>query len=80
MTPMEASLAEVWQGILPASGSLTLTPSSDFFKVGGTSLLIVILQRAIKMQYKVALPVIEFVTAKRLADMALLIESKGAHA
>ncbi|PYH34820.1 uncharacterized protein BO87DRAFT_435336 [Aspergillus neoniger CBS 115656] len=80
MTSMEASLAEVWQGVLSASASPTLTPSSDFFHVGGTSLLIVILQRAIKEQYKVALPVTELVATKRLADMARLIEGKGVFA
>ncbi|GKZ29500.1 putative PKS/NRPS-like protein biosynthetic cluster [Aspergillus brasiliensis] len=78
VTPMEASLAEVWQGVLPTSASLTLTPRLDFFRAGGTSLLIVILQRAVKEHYKVALPVTELVATKRLADMAHLIEDKGA--
>ncbi|GLA70749.1 nonribosomal peptide synthase [Aspergillus tubingensis] len=77
MTSMEASLAKVWKGVLSASASPTLTPSSDFFQAGGTSLLIMILQRAIKEQYKVALPVTELVATKRLADMARLIEGKG---
>ncbi|PWY77825.1 hypothetical protein BO83DRAFT_406874 [Aspergillus eucalypticola CBS 122712] len=77
MTSTETSLAEVWKGVLCASATPTLTPSSDFFQVGGTSLLIVILQRAIKEQYKVALPVTELVATKRLADMARLIEGKG---
>ncbi|GKZ48638.1 putative PKS/NRPS-like protein biosynthetic cluster [Aspergillus brasiliensis] len=78
VTPMEASLAEVWQGVLPTSASLTLTPRLDFFRVGGTSLLIVILQRVVKEHYKVALPVTELVATKRLADMAHLNEDKGA--
>ncbi|KAI9934804.1 hypothetical protein ASPWEDRAFT_175532 [Aspergillus wentii DTO 134E9] len=78
MTPTETSLAEVWQQVLPASGSLTLTSESNFFQVGGTSLLIVKLQKAIKENYKVALRVNELVTAKKLADMALLIENREA--
>ncbi|RAL02587.1 uncharacterized protein BO80DRAFT_443386 [Aspergillus ibericus CBS 121593] len=80
MTPMEASLAEVWQRVLPASGSLALTPNSNFFQVGGTSLLVVKLQRAIKEQYQVSVRVNELVAAKKLADIALIIEDREAPA
>ncbi|PYI02720.1 hypothetical protein BO78DRAFT_422284 [Aspergillus sclerotiicarbonarius CBS 121057] len=80
MTSMEASLAEVWQRVLPASGSLALTPDSNFFQVGGTSLLVVKLQRAIREQYKVAVRVNELVASKKLADMALIIQDREAPA
>lgn len=80
ITPMEAGLAEAWTRVLPVSESLTLTPDSNFFQVGGSSLLIVKLQKAIKEQYNVAVRVNELVNSRKLADMALLIDNKEAPA
>ncbi|NEW44292.1 non-ribosomal peptide synthetase [Nocardia cyriacigeorgica] len=40
LEPMQARIAEIWAAVLGLPGSAGLTPSSDFFALGGDSLLL----------------------------------------
>lgn len=73
-TSMEASLEELWRRVLPKSYWHSITPDTNFFHVGGSSLLIVRLQRLIKDEFQAAPMVNELMNAGRLIDMASLIE------
>lgn len=74
LTSMEVSLEGLWRHVLPASSWHSVTPGTNFFLVGGSSLLLVRLQRLIKNEFQAAPRVNELMNASRLIDMASLIE------
>ena len=73
LTNTEAALAQLWRGILPFKAALPIAPDTNFFHIGGSSLLLVKLQRLIKQEFRAAPKLIELMNASRLAEMAAVI-------
>ncbi|KAH8664687.1 hypothetical protein BX600DRAFT_481641 [Xylariales sp. PMI_506] len=78
-TSTERRLAELWTTILPTH-SLAINPlsaSSNFYHLGGNSLLLVKLQTAIKRSMKDAPRLSKLMNTPILAQMAKLLEAEG---
>lgn len=76
LTLSEGELQLIWQEVLPQTeSSLRLAPDSDFFMAGGSSLLLVRLQGAIKERIGVSLPLKDLYRASTLKQMAVRINS-----
>ena len=74
-TPVEERLKRVWEHVLNDLTSVKrITPQTDFFHVGGTSLLILNLRDKIKAEFKVELSVVDLFEASVLLHMAHRIE------
>ena len=76
LTPTEEALATLWTNVIPQRPS-GLAVSSDFFHVGGNSLLLVKLQSEIKHAFSIAPRLIDLMNSSTLEAMALLV-SDGA--
>ncbi|KAF9768362.1 hypothetical protein IL306_014363 [Fusarium sp. DS 682] len=78
-TPAERRVAELWAGVLPglSLAAEPLSPQSDFFGVGGNSLLLVKLQSVIKRTFGDAPRLGMLMSAPELSSMAGLLESQG---
>ncbi|KAK0383741.1 hypothetical protein NLU13_9652 [Sarocladium strictum] len=72
-TPTERRLACLWTRLLPPHAPLTRR--SDFFLAGGSSLLLVRLQAAIKVDFGDAPRLSRLMSAPGLASMAALLDS-----
>ncbi|KAK4164415.1 hypothetical protein QBC43DRAFT_353361 [Cladorrhinum sp. PSN259] len=75
LSDQESRVSRLWQQVLP-SDVLTLHKierDSDFFNVGGTSMLIVKLQDLIKQDFGVTLPIIRLFENSTLRAMATLV-------
>ncbi|XP_044717051.1 AMP-binding enzyme domain-containing protein [Hirsutella rhossiliensis] len=71
LTVPEGELRVLWQGVLGEAASVaTIGPYSDFFTVGGSSLLLVRLQNALRERTGVALSLQELYQATTLRKMA----------
>lgn len=72
----ETRLRHIWSGVLPVSpiSSKHITPRTDFFHVGGSSLLLLRLQEGIREAWGVQMPLIKMFEASTLADMARWID------
>ncbi|KAJ5149740.1 hypothetical protein N7448_001318 [Penicillium atrosanguineum] len=75
LTERELKIEGLWRNVLPVADTRAITPTTNFFHVGGSSLLLVKLQRLIKNQFKAAPKLNELMNAGRLVDMASLIEA-----
>ncbi|KAL7619777.1 hypothetical protein AAE478_010319 [Parahypoxylon ruwenzoriense] len=82
LSPWEQSMKEVWEEVLttrtaPVSGheheQAVLQPSSDFFQVGGSSILMIKLKSLIEVQFGVAVSMPELFHASTLSSMATLV-------
>ncbi|KAI1070292.1 hypothetical protein LB507_010325 [Fusarium sp. FIESC RH6] len=75
MTPVEAKLEELWRSVLPFTPTTAITPESNFFHVGGSSLLLVKLHRMVKQRFSAAPKLVELMNAGKLSDMTAIIEA-----
>ena len=77
MSETELALRELWIGCLPESivKATSITPTSDFFHLGGNSYLLVHLQRLIRRRFNVHVPVMSLYDTSSLASMAKRINS-----
>lgn len=84
LSPWEQLIKEVWQEVLSpravrVSGDNhkqpTIQPSSDFFEVGGNSILMIKLKSLLEVQFGVKVSMPELFSASGLASMATLVES-----
>lgn len=77
LTAVEARLAKAWREVLPEdfAGHFKIGASTDFFAVGGNSLLLVKLQARIRDAFDVSLPLINLLDAGTLGVMAARIEA-----
>lgn len=73
LTKTEEQLRLLWQQIIPHGP--TITADSDFFHVGGNSLLLVQLQALVKRSFHVAPRLIDLMNASKLNNMASVIEA-----
>ncbi|KAI0888665.1 uncharacterized protein GGS22DRAFT_61892 [Annulohypoxylon maeteangense] len=77
LTETEMQLRDIWVAIIQEQfkNSQLITPDTDFFHVGGTSLLLLSLRAAIRESFGVNLPVINLLEASTLETMAQLINN-----
>lgn len=73
LTATETAVAALWRKLI--SHDVTgLQPSTNFFKVGGNSLLLVKLQHLIRQEMGVSLPLLQLMNGTELNKMASLID------
>ena len=82
LTELEAQLRDVWRNVLgETSSSIPIRRSSDFFSVGGNSLLLLRLKSAILKEFAVDVPLSELfqISSLELLSARLTGDSKLAH-
>ncbi|PSR77536.1 hypothetical protein BD289DRAFT_494214 [Coniella lustricola] len=70
-------LKNLWQDVIGARVAglgMDLGPSTNFFRVGGNSLLAIRLQSRIRQTFSVSIPLVKFMGAETLAEMAAIID------
>ena len=72
LTPTELDLINVWGDVVP--NATHLSSSSDFFEEGGHSLLLFRMQKAIKEQFRVTIPIASMFAASTVRKMAEKID------
>ena len=80
LTETMVQLKRVWQDVLGKNNNqleFDLTPSTNFFLVGGNSLLILRLQAQIRQTFNVAIPLVKLLSVTTLAQMAQEIEESS---
>ncbi|KAK1977246.1 PKS-NRPS hybrid [Colletotrichum cereale] len=75
LTPLERDLRQVWRKVLPdmISQSTGILSNSDFFRLGGNSLLLVNLRKQVLKQWRISVPLLQFFEASTLRSMAAMI-------
>ncbi|KAI0595287.1 hybrid PKS-NRPS PsoA [Biscogniauxia sp. FL1348] len=82
LTPWEQSMKEVWEEVLATQtiGNLghhhreaIILPDSDFFEVGGSSILMIKLKSIVTVQFSVNVSMPELFTSSTLSSMARLV-------
>jgi hybrid polyketide synthase/nonribosomal peptide synthetase ACE1 len=75
LSPTMIRLRQVWEAVLKTNElGLSITPTTDFFSIGGNSLLAVRLQSRITHTFNVTLPLVDLLGASALREMAQRIE------
>ncbi|KAL8727608.1 MAG: hypothetical protein Q9166_005916 [cf. Caloplaca sp. 2 TL-2023] len=76
LTSVEVQLRDIWKTLLPemVTQLYTIDADSDFFHVGGNSMLLINLQRSIRENFNVDLPVIRLFESSTLGGMAAAIK------
>ncbi|KAH8817006.1 polyketide synthase [Xylogone sp. PMI_703] len=75
MTSFETKLKDIWSGILQDTTVLfNIGPETDFFHVGGNSLLLLRLQSELRLTFHSQISLAELFQASTLRDMALRIQ------
>lgn len=76
LTGTEARLVELWLSVISKDVVAIhgLEPESDFFAVGGNSMLLVELQQQIKVEFRTVIPLVQLFGAAKVQKMALLLE------
>ena len=80
MTETMLQLKQVWQDVLGKNTKklgFDLTPSTNFFMVGGNSLLIIRLQAKIRQAFNFAVPLAKLLAVSTLGEMARKIEESA---
>lgn len=77
LTSTEFQIRDIWEAILPRELTQLhpLNAKSDFFQVGGNSMLLIKLQRSILENFNVDLPVIRLFENSSLSVMAAAVEN-----
>ena len=75
LTPTETEILELWKAVIPSSigSQYSINPQTDFFHVGGSSLLLVNLQALLQNKYGKATPLYRIFESSTLAGMATLL-------
>lgn len=80
MSETETQLRSIWQDVISGKTGLSkqppVGPETDFFHVGGTSLLLLDLRRRIQTRWDVQLRLVDMFDASTLASMALAVDNK----
>lgn len=76
LTAAEQRLSELWRRVLPLDPG-SLSPESDFFLIGGNSILLVKLQALLRQTFKTAPKLVALMGASTLGAMAIVLESCG---
>lgn len=75
-TPTEAAVRDLWLEILPESAprSASIGLDSDFFQLGGNSLVTILLQTRIRETFGVVIPLVKIFESSTLSGLAAAIE------
>lgn len=75
LTPLERDLCLVWEQVLPDTiiRSTGIHPNSDFFRLGGNSLLLVNLRKRIQKQWLISVPLLQLFEASTLRSMSAMV-------
>ena len=78
LTGTEERLKEVWERVIPRdiTSRYSIDGDTDFFLIGGTSLLLVTLQAQVQQNFDIVLPLIQMFEASTLGSMAAQIEKR----
>lgn len=90
LTPLERVVKDIWEEVLsnrtaqlfgPKYQQTSIKPNSDFFQIGGSSILMIKLKALIEIHFSVTLSMPELFHASTLHSMATLVEgvSNTAH-
>ncbi|KAF1846591.1 putative linear gramicidin synthase subunit D, partial [Cucurbitaria berberidis CBS 394.84] len=76
LSPLEERLVQTWREVLPSEFAkhLSIGAETEFFAVGGNSLLLVKLQSRIRVDFNVSLGLLQLFEASKLAAMATRIQ------
>ncbi|KAK0741489.1 polyketide synthetase [Schizothecium vesticola] len=74
LTSTEQRLASIWESVLP-QGLHAITSTSDFFNVGGNSMLLIELRNLIQREFSTTLPLLRLFEHSTLSAMASAISS-----
>lgn len=79
LSSLEKRLVQTWRKVLPAefAGHFTIGNESDFFGVGGNSLLLVKLQSRIRADFDVSLELVQLFEHSKLSTMAARIQASN---
>lgn len=77
LTKSESDLKRIWEEVLPQEVAKyhAIDGESDFFHVGGNSMLLVNLQAMIQNAFNISLPLVQLFESSTLKSMALKIEN-----
>lgn len=80
LTVLQEDLVRAWRGVLPTTFAkhFDIGPSTDFFAVGGNSLLLVKLKARIREMFDITIPLRELLDASSLDAMSAKIDALGA--
>ncbi len=80
LSETEEALKKVWQGVVSKdiASTVSIDRDTDFFHVGGNSLLLVKVQALIRETFNAVLPMVELFEASTLGSMASKIENASA--
>ncbi|KAI0411933.1 hypothetical protein F5X98DRAFT_383165 [Xylaria grammica] len=81
LTETMVQLKGLWQEVLGKSIEalgFEVAPSTNFFQIGGNSLLVIRLQQRIRNTFRIALPLVDLLSGNTLAQMARKIEESSA--
>ncbi|KAG8160939.1 hypothetical protein KVR01_009203 [Diaporthe batatas] len=75
LSSLERDLCLLWEEVLPNTilQSSCVHPHSDFFRLGGNSLLLVNLRKRIKNRWEISIPLLQLFEASTLRSMAAMI-------
>lgn len=76
LTIAEQRLGELWRRVLPLDPG-SLSPESDFFLIGGNSILLVKLQALLRQTFETAPKLVALMGASTLGAMAIVLENCG---
>jgi hybrid polyketide synthase/nonribosomal peptide synthetase ACE1 len=74
LTEAQRQLRDIWLSVIPVTPQEPLVPATDFFHVGGTSLLLVQLQADLMKKFRVHVQLTKLMNASMLGSMTLLLE------
>lgn len=79
LTTIEIQVANIWAKVIPEQilGSLMLDSDTDFFKIGGNSLLLVRLQSMIRERFNIVLPLVKLYECSTLGKLAGVIQDSS---
>ncbi|KAJ9137155.1 AMP-binding enzyme family protein [Pleurostoma richardsiae] len=76
LTPTERALREIWLELLPedVAQAVAITRHSNFFHVGGNSLMAISLQKLVRARLGVVVPLVKLLEASTLASLAAIVD------
>lgn len=79
LTETEAWLKKTWEKVISKDvvSSHQIAPDSDFFHVGGTSMLLLRLQAEIRQKFGLRVPLVQMFASSSLGSMARLIDQRA---
>ncbi|CZT02515.1 related to polyketide synthase [Rhynchosporium agropyri] len=79
LTSIEIQVANLWAKVIPEEifGGIMLEADTDFFKVGGNSLLLVKLQSTIRERFNIVLPLVKLYECSTLSKLAAVIKDSS---